>query len=123
METRNLVCIVCPMGCSLKVSIDEGKVLDVQGNSCKRGAEYAKTECTNPTRTLTTSVRVANGLIAMAPVKSEKAVPKDLLMECMKVINQHSLKAPVAIGDVVVENILSTGVNIIATSNILEKSA
>jgi len=111
------------MGCSLKVSIDEGKVLDVQGNSCKRGAEYAKTECTNPTRTLTTSVRVANGLIAMAPVKSEKAVPKDLLMECMKVINQHSLKAPVAIGDVVVENILSTGVNIIATSNILEKSA
>jgi len=121
VETRNLVCIVCPVGCSLKVDINDGKVTGVTGNSCKRGAEYAKTECTNPIRVLTTTVRVSDGNITMLPVKSEKALPKGLLMDCMKVINQCSLKAPVRIGDVVLENILETGVNIIAASNVIEK--
>jgi CxxC motif-containing protein len=103
------------------VDIDEGKVASVTGNSCKRGAEYAKSECTNPTRVLTTTVRVNDGDITMLPVKSEKALPKGLLFECMKVINQHSLRAPVKIGDVVIENILDTGVNIIAARNVGER--
>lgn len=121
METRNIVCTVCPVGCSLKVTIDDGKVTGVTGNSCKRGAEYGKSECTNPTRVLTTTVRVSDGNITMLPVKSEKAIPKGLLLDCMKVINQCNLKAPVKIGDIVVENILSTGVNIIAARNVQER--
>lgn len=122
MDTRNLVCTVCPVGCSITVTLDGKKVQEIKGNSCKRGAEYAAAESTNPVRTLTTSVRVINGINEVVPVKSEKPIPKGLLMDCMGVINQHTLKAPVVIGEVVVENILDTGVNIIATGNALEKS-
>ena len=123
MDTRDLICTVCPVGCNITVTLDGKEVHDIKGNSCKRGAEYAAAESTNPVRTLTTSMRVVNGMSKMVSVKSQKAIPKGLLMECMCVINQHTLKAPIVIGEVVVENILNTGVDIVATSNVsAEKS-
>lgn len=123
MDTRNLICTVCPVGCSITVTLDVDRVYDIKGNSCMRGAEYAAAESTNPVRTLTTSMRVENGLARMVPVKSQKPVPKGLLMDCMGVINQHILNAPVTVGEVVIENILNTGVNIIATGNVLVEKA
>jgi CxxC motif-containing protein len=116
---KSITCIVCPMGCSLEISYKDGKVTDVSGYTCKRGLDYGWTESTNPVRILTTTVRVENGRLPVLPVKSEKPLPKDLLFECIKVINSVMLEAPVAYGDIIVENILDTGVNIIAVKSFL----
>lgn len=118
MENKNLICIVCPVGCSLKVCTDGNDIVSITGNSCKRGEAYAVAECTNPTRTLTSTVKLKGGQFLMAPVKSDKPIPKALIFECMKSINQCCVNAPVKVGDVVIANILNTGVNIIATGNV-----
>lgn len=116
---KEMVCVACPLGCRLKVTLDDnGNVTDVTGNSCKRGIEYAHTECTNPTRSLTTTVKVVGGRLPVVPVKSSSALPKGILFDCMKVINKKSLNAPVKIGDIVVKNILDTGIDIIATNEV-----
>ncbi len=117
MENRELVCVACPLGCPITVSFDEnGNVAEVAGNTCKRGDAYARTEITNPTRMLTTTVRVEGGKAYVVPVKSASPIPKGMLMDCMAVVNSASIKAPVNIGDVVIKNILGTGVDIVATN-------
>lgn len=115
---KELTCVVCPLGCSLKVKIENNQVQGIEGNGCKRGIAYAEAECINPTRVLTTTVKVHSGQTPMVSVKSEKPLPKGLLFECMKVINTVVVTAPVSLGDVMVENILGTGINIVATKNV-----
>lgn len=115
---RNLTCIVCPLGCSLEVAIENSQVVKVEGNSCRRGIAYAESECTNPTRILTTTIRVKNGKWPLVSVKSDQPLPKGLLLDCMQIINQTQVNAPVKIGDVLVKDILGTGVNIVATRNV-----
>ena len=118
MEKRELVCVACPLGCGITVSIgDNGEVLEVVGNTCKRGDTYARNEVTAPARSLTTTVRVDGGKAYVVPVKSAGPVPKGMIFDCMKVINKSSIKAPVKIGDVVIKDILGTGVDIVATNN------
>ncbi len=118
VEEKNMVCVVCPIGCSLKVFMDNGRVMSVEGNTCNRGYDYAVSEMTNPSRVLTSTVKLKNSKIQMLPVKTDKPVPKGLLFECMKLINAAEVSAPVKPGDVIIENILGTGANIIATRNI-----
>ena len=113
---KNLICVSCPLGCPIEVEIENGKVVAVTGNTCKRGDAYARAEITNPVRSLTTSVKVENGLHPVVPVKSSGPVPKDKMFDCMKEINSVTVKAPVKIGDVVIENILGLGVDIVATN-------
>lgn len=118
MEKRELVCVACPLGCRITVTLDgDGNVTDVTGNTCKRGDAYAHTECTNPTRMLTTTVKVDGGKTYVVPVKTSNPIPKNMMFECMNVINNASVKAPVKIGDIVIKNILGTGVDVIATNN------
>ena len=85
MTEKNLTCIVCPLGCSIKVTLDGEKIVNVEGNSCPRGKEYAVSECTNPVRTLTTTIKCDNGRVL--PVKTKKPVPKDKLKEYMEFVN------------------------------------
>lgn len=113
---KNLICVSCPLGCPIEVEIENGEVVSVTGNTCKRGDAYARSEITNPVRSLTTSVKVENGLHPVVPVKSSGPVPKDKMFDCMKEINSVTVKAPVKIGDVVIENILGLGVDIVATN-------
>lgn len=118
MEKRELVCVACPLGCGITVSIgDNGEISEVTGNTCKRGDTYARNEVTAPARSLTTTVRVEGGKAYVVPVKSAGPVPKGMMFDCMKVINKASIKAPVKIGDVVIKDILGTGVDIVATNN------
>ena len=91
---------------------------DVTGYLCKRGLTYALDECANPVRTLTTTVRISHGEQALAPVKSARPLPKSMLPGCMAVLNTCTAEAPLQVGDVIVENILGTGVDIISTANI-----
>lgn len=118
IETRNMTCIGCPIGCNLEVLLEDSKVINVNGNSCKRGIDYGTKECTNPTRILTTTVSVTDGELEVVPVKTEKDIPKNCLQLCMKEIKKVKLAAPVHIGDIIVYNILGTGVNIVATKNV-----
>lgn len=121
MEVRNLTCIGCPMGCPLKVEIEDDKVVNVYGNSCAMGIDYAKKECTNPTRIVTSSVFVENGEVDILPVKTEKDIPKSKIFDCIKCLQGVVVKAPINIGDVVFKNVSNTGINIVATRNIRKK--
>lgn len=118
MNSRELICIGCPMGCSLQVEINDKKVTKVTGNICPRGKAYAEKECTNPTRIVTSSVKVENGQVDMVSVKTESDIPKDKIFECMECIRKIKIKAPVEIGQVIIENVAATGVNVIATKKI-----
>ncbi len=118
METRALTCIGCPLGCALTVSMNQGEVLSVEGNTCKRGAEYAKKEVTNPTRIVTSTVRVTGGKEVTVAVKTRTDIPKDKIFDCIRALKEVVVQAPVSIGDVIVENVANTGVDMIAASNI-----
>ena len=112
---RELTCIICPKGCNIKVEIEEGKVKNIEGNTCKRGYDYALSEVTNPVRTITSTIKLENG--KMLPVKTDKPIPKELIFKCMEEINKTIIKLPVKVGDVLIENVLNTSSNIIATQN------
>lgn len=109
---RNLICIICPRGCSLKAEISE-KGVCVSGNACPKGEEYAINECTNPVRTVTATVRVANRYNTMVSVKTATPVAKDKMMEVMQVLRNTQIQAPVAIGDVILRDVC--GADIVIT--------
>ena len=115
---KTLTCIVCPRGCTLTVTMDfeaENPVVSVQGQGCKRGVGYAISECTHPTRVLTTTAPTVDG--GVVPCKTNKPIPRELLFEAMQIINTLSAPAEVRIGDVLVKNILDTGADVVATAH------
>ena len=112
---RNLTCIICPRGCALTAEITESGVT-VTGHTCPKGEEYAINECTNPVRTVTATVRVANRENTMVSVKTETPVAKGRMMEVMAKLRAITVNAPLAIGDVVLED--ACGSRIVVTKNI-----
>lgn len=112
--SKELTCIVCPRGCRL--TIDDN--LNVTGNSCPRGAQYAKDEMTNPKRMITSIVRVKNRENMMVSVKTSQSIPKGKIFEVMAEIEKVSVNAPVHIGDIVIKDVLGTGSDIVATKEI-----
>lgn len=121
MGKRELTCIGCPLGCQLRVEIEDNRVIGVEGNSCKRGENYAQKECTNPTRIVTSTVGVIDGVIPVVSVKTEGDIPKERIKECMHELKGIKIKAPIRIGDIIVKNIAGTNTNVIATKNIQAK--
>ena len=112
---RELTCIVCPIGCQLSVTLENGAVTEVTGNTCPRGKQYAIDECTNPVRTITTTARTSNG--GVIPVKTANPIPKQLMFDCMQEIDKAIVILPAQIGDVVIENLLGPGVDVVVTAN------
>lgn len=113
---REMTCIICPVGCTLTAELEDGKFISVSGNCCSRGSEYAKTECTCPTRSVTTTVLCDNG--TMLPVKTNRPIPKNKIFECMEIINSYTVHLPISSGDVIIENVF--GSDIIATKSVGE---
>lgn len=115
MEKRELVCIVCPRGCRLTLVKDENaeRGYIVTGNACPRGTDYGIKELTNPTRVVTSTVKIKNYFLNRLPVKTNGAIPKEKIFECMKIINSVELEAPIKVGQVIIENILGTGVDLV----------
>ncbi|MBQ6817233.1 MAG: DUF1667 domain-containing protein [Bacilli bacterium] len=116
---KDLICIVCPRGCQLKAEVVDGKLVSIEGNSCVRGKTYALNELTNPTRMVTSTVAIESNELKRLPVMTDKPISKNLIFKAMEEINKVIIKAPVKIGDIVIKNILSTDVNIVATRNVL----
>ena len=111
---KELTCIVCPRGCRLTID-DE---LNVTGNTCPRGAQYAKDELTNPKRMITSFVRVKNRENCVVSVKTSTSIPKGMIFDVMNEIEKVRVSAPVKIGDIAIKNVLNTGADIIITKNI-----
>ncbi len=116
MKERILTCIVCPRGCEITVEFSEDDaVKNVRGNACPRGATYAERECTHPERTVTSTVRTADG--GVASVKTRTPVPKESVFAVMRAIAEVTAPAALSVGDVIVPNIADTGVDLVATEN------
>ncbi len=116
MKKVSYTCIVCPLSCKGTLNvIDEG--YSSEGFICKRGIEYAINEYTNPKRILTTTVKILHGLYPNLPVVSQQEIEKSKLFQCLEFLHKLHVEAPVNAGDIIVENILDTGVNIIAGRN------
>ena len=111
---QTLTCIECPIGCEIEVTMENGVVLGVAGNACLRGKAYAQEEVLCPKRVVTSTVRAENG--EMVPVKTDKPVRKDAIFEVMEKINAIVCKMPVALGDVLVENICDDA-NLVVAGN------
>lgn len=115
VEKRRLICISCPVGCELDVTLDEGKIIEVEGNSCKLGLDYAEQEIFDPRRMVASTVRVKNGFHPLVPVYTEQPIPKPKIFEVLAELREIELEAPVSVNDVVIENVLDTGINVIAS--------
>ncbi len=120
-ETRKLTCINCPLGCELTVVLSDDGEIQVTGYKCPRGLDYAKKEILSPTRTITSSVPVSGGEIPMVSVRTDRDVPKRLVFDCVMLLKDIVLKAPVRAGDIILENICDTGANFIATRSVNKK--
>ena len=120
METKKieLTCIGCPMGCQLIVTMEDGAVVSVTGNTCPRGDAYARKEVTAPTRIVTSTVRVTGGTLAMVSCKTRSDIPKGKIFDVVRALKDVEVPAPITIGQVLAENVAGTGVDIIATKNI-----
>lgn len=117
MEIRELTCINCPMGCLLTVTMNGDEIVDISGYTCPRGKTYAKKEVTNPTRIVTSTVKVIGGKAERVSCKTQCDIPKNKIMEVMREINAAVVKAPVVIGEVLITDVAGTGVDVIATAH------
>lgn len=117
MEKRNLICIGCPLGCPLVVDLEDNQVVGVTGHTCKRGEDYARKEVTNPTRIVTSTVKVIGSNVDMVSVKTQNDIPKAKIFECVKALKDVTVEAPIHIGDVILADVAGTGVDIVATRN------
>ena len=111
---KNITCIECPIGCEIEVGLENGAVVSVKGNNCLRGKLYAEAEVVCPKRVVTSTVRAENG--EMIPVKTDRPVRKEAIFEVMAKINAVVCKMPVALGDVLVENICDDA-NLVVAGN------
>ena len=118
MEKRELICIGCPLGCMLTVELDGTELVNVTGNTCPRGKTYAEKEVTNPTRIVTSSVKVVGGDRVSVACKTKSDIPKGKIFDVARALKEVVVEAPVCIGDVLVENVADTGVEIVATSTV-----
>jgi len=118
MEDNKIICVSCPMGCRMTIQSKDGKIISVTGNTCPKGIKYAEEEFVNPLRILPTTVKVIGGELPLVSVKTEKAIPKKLLLEAMVEIAEIEVNAPVKIGQVIKSDLLGTGVSLVATRNI-----
>jgi CxxC motif-containing protein len=119
MKGQEIICIQCPKGCRGSVGADQaGKITLFEGYDCKQGKKYAEAEASEPSRVLTATVMIDSRNRSLLPVKADKAIPKNRLKDCMRILAKVRVAAPVKIGQVIIPDILDTGANIVATMNI-----
>ena len=118
MSERQLICIGCPLGCMLTATLENGTVTAVTGNTCRRGDDYARKECTTPERTVTGTVRVTGGSAAVVSVRTSAPIPKEKVMDLARLMGTLSVQAPVHAGDVVAAGVLGTQSDLLATCSV-----
>ncbi|WP_455392017.1 DUF1667 domain-containing protein [[Eubacterium] cellulosolvens] len=117
-KKRQITCIVCPVSCIIDAEYTLKKIKSLTGHQCKRGKVYANEELYSPMRTLTTTIKVDGGVLPLVSVRTDKAIPKELIFPIMDEIMQISLNAPIELGDIIIRNVKDTDANIIATKTV-----
>lgn len=112
---KSIICIGCPLGCTITVTLKNGIVTDVEGNNCKNGAKYARKEVSNPTRTVTSTIKVIGGDVKVLSVKTMEDIPKNKIFDCINALKNIEVRAPVMIGDIILKNVAESGADIVAT--------
>jgi CxxC motif-containing protein len=118
LEARNFLCVTCPVGCTLNVKIEGAEVLSVEGNACPLGEKYARNEVINPVRTFTSTVKVTGGTLPLCPVRSDAPIPLSKVFEVAAEAAKLTVTAPIEIGQVLIENVLGTGRNIVSSRSL-----
>lgn len=121
VQTWTYLCIGCPLGCRLEVDVDteQAAIVEVRGFSCRRGREYAIQEHTAPQRIVTTTVAIERAQWARLPVRSRTPVPKAMVRPICVALRRLRIAAPVTIGDMIVSDVMGTGIDIIAARTML----
>lgn len=114
-EQRQFICVTCPVGCTIDATVEDGELVQVQGQACKRGIAFVREELTAPRRTLTTTVRVRGGALPLVPVRSSEALPKGFILDIVQDLRGIILNAPVEEHQVVLRDVHGTGVDIITS--------
>jgi CxxC motif-containing protein len=117
-EMTKIICITCPMGCTLEVAHDGKTITKLQGEACKRGKEYAQSELTDPRRMVTTTVKVRGGMHPLVPVYTAAPFPKPLIFDLLNALRRVELESPVQRDQVVVKNALDTGIDVLASRDL-----
>ena len=118
-ETTKLICITCPKGCTLEVTRDGETILEVKGAGCKRGPDYVKAELTDPRRMVASTVKVRGGMHPLIPVYTASPFPKPRIFDLLTELRKIEVPAPVEHGQVILEDALGTGINVLASRNML----
>ena len=120
MITKDIICITCPQGCIIKVSGDpaKGEIASCEGFKCKRGKTYAENEFIRPLRILTSSVKVEGAAVPLVAVRTSAPIPKEMQMEAMEEVKKLTVSGKLTPGDVIVENFMNLGVNLVASGSI-----
>ena len=118
MKQNKIICVSCPKGCRITIQSKGEEIISITGNDCPKGIKYAEGEFINPLRILPTTVKVIDGELPLVSVKTEKAIPKRLLLKAMVEIANIEVKAPVKIGQVIKDDLIGTGVSLVATRNV-----
>jgi len=119
VKKQDIICILCPKGCALTVTgapKDDGS--NVEGANCKEGVKYAFQEGTDPRRLVCTSVEVKGGDLPLLSVRTARAIPKKLVRECLGKLSGIAVSAPVRMGQVIISDVLGTGIDVIATREV-----
>ena len=115
IEKRELICVTCPRGCRITVEMEDEKIIRILGNTCERGEKYAESEIKDPRRMFASTVRIRNGVHPVLPVTVTQPFPKDRLKDLSAELRKTEVTAPVRMGDVIVKNVLGTGIDVIAS--------
>lgn len=118
MSKKEMTCIVCPMGCFLEIETGDDGSYKITGNRCKRGEEYAIKELISPMRVLTSTIKLKNSHLKKLPVRTDGVIPKKMIFECVNMLKTVEAEAPVKMGDIIVHNILGTGVNVVSSRSV-----
>ncbi len=115
---RNLTCIECPTGCTVTVTVEGGKAVLIEGYGCRRGHDYVLAEVEQPERILTTTVPSGNLSVRMVPVRTARPIPKALIDDALREIRKLRVSQPVTVGDIVLSDVLGSGVDVIVTRDV-----
>lgn len=118
---KEITCIICPNGCEIEAEVEDGKVVSISGNLCKKGEDYLIQELTDPRRTIASSILVTGGTLPLASVRLTKPIPKKDIMKAMEEIRKIKREAPVKAGEVVISGILGTDSDVVITKTVGRK--
>lgn len=115
---ETVTCIMCPLGCKIKVELENDEIKDLVGHACENGMEYAEQEVSSPTRTVMSVVKCVKGDYLTVSIKTSEPVKKDKIDAVMGAVSNIEVEAPVRVGDKIIEDVCGLGVDIVATRNV-----